>query len=299
MHQQLSLHSIIPDSGLKITLHTLAALSGMSPERIFTHCLAWTPKRPFQPVLAAGQVNKIEQYRLTLTCDLIQKDENEPTKHAKVLQEIGFNEATDELRKRKWTMNSSEIPEAGKRKVTSQPRLSATIEEGDPFQLMEKLGYMFSNEYWLKGYRIVMGDIVIAIFRICLKSKNEPSMGSEEFVKMEQEEEEEEKNGEVMEIDKEEVIDLEMMDTKPVIKEEQKEEKEGRKEGRDFKLLELLDSSGQWMIKAHIDVKQSVDVEAITSATGQLEKLQQDMVGLFDLVLPDRNSFDTTIRARR
>lgn len=70
MPQQLSLFTSIPIDELTITLHTLSLLTGMPPSPLLEHSLIWEPRNAFRPVLAAGQVNQIEQYRIRATCDL-------------------------------------------------------------------------------------------------------------------------------------------------------------------------------------------------------------------------------------
>ncbi|CAN6602033.1 hypothetical protein TRVA0_002S00540 [Trichomonascus vanleenenianus] len=238
MYQQLSLYSHIPDAELRITLHTLAALSGMHPRQVFQHCLVWTPKYPFKPVLKAGQVNQIEQYRITTVSDV-----------AKNESAAGFEEDAGALRQRKWTVNVYEVPEAGKRRVTSQSIMSSKIEDGDPFQFLDSLGYKLNQEYWLKGHQFVLGDIVIVLQRVCIKKSANGTSDDQ------------------MEIDS-------------------------------VKPLDLIDPSGRWFVKAYIDVKMLTDMDAMNSATAQLERLQSDMGGLFELTMPDRMSFDTRVKTR-
>ncbi|KAA8917348.1 hypothetical protein TRICI_000503 [Trichomonascus ciferrii] len=230
--QQLSLHGFIPDAEVKISLHTLHAICGMPPQRIFEHCIVWVPKNPFKPVMGAGQVNQIEQYRITSSAD-ISKEETEP-------KVVGFHENPDVLQKRRWTLQIHEIPEAGKRKVTSQSILTSTIVDGDePFNFMDKLGYKYSYEYWQRGYRFILGDIVLTLFRICIQDTSSTD---------------------------------------------------------EIKPLKLLDPSGRWTMKAHINVRQLTDMEGINNATSQLEKLQTDLTGVVDLVMPDRNCLNTRIK---
>jgi mediator of RNA polymerase II transcription subunit 18 len=163
MHQQVSLAGIVRDAEIKITLHTLAALSGMQPVKIFNHSLVWLPTNPFRPILAAGEINQIEQYRITTDYNLY-SDEKAPQNVS------GFRENTDLLRTRPWNMYIKEVPEAGKRKATSQSTLVSKIVESDPFEFMNKLGYSFSNEYWVKGYEFVFGNIVVRLFRLCVQN---------------------------------------------------------------------------------------------------------------------------------
>jgi mediator of RNA polymerase II transcription subunit 18 len=268
MHQHLSLHSSIPDSQLKITLHALASLSGMSPRHIYDHFLIFQPQNPFQPVLAAGQVNQIEQYRISAQCDLtLLPNENS---HGSA---IGYDENSEVLAKRNWNMIISEVPEAGKMKVTSQSLLTTKVIEGNPLNFLNSLGYIYNYEYWLKGYRFVMNDVVIELFRVCIKT-NDTKIDPE--VKIQNEEIEH---------------DVEMKESEKIKKEDNEDSL-----GRLYRDLKLLEPSGRWTIKAYIDVKRLVDLEAIKSATNKLERLRNDLAGLFDLKMPDRNCFDTRVR---
>lgn len=180
MPQQLSLYGSIHDADLKITLHTLVALTGMEPRPIFSHNLIWIPKHPFRPVLAAGQVNQIEQYRICLHSDLVAYTRSQ-TKTSPGLNESRINAQfqhveglvapfTSEraaLSSRNWINQVAELPEAGKRKVISQSLLSAQVTTGDPFGFLENLGYTFSSEYWIKGYQFIYGKVVLELFRLC------------------------------------------------------------------------------------------------------------------------------------
>lgn len=180
MPQQLSLYGSIPDANLKITLHTLVALTGMEPSHIFSHNLLWVPKHPFRPVVAAGQVNQIEQYRICLTSDLVAytKSQNPSWSNADdkrinaQFQKIPdlvtpFNSGRDTLVSRAWVNNVAELPEAGKRKVISQSLLSSQVTSGNPFLFAENLGYTFNSEYWVKGYQFIYGKVVLELFRLC------------------------------------------------------------------------------------------------------------------------------------
>lgn len=252
MHQQLSLHGSVQDGEIKITLHTLAALAGMHPSSVFDHCLVWTPRNPFTPVLAAGQVNQIEQYRITSTSSLIKGKETLPI-------ELYGDGNAEALATRDWEVGLSEIPEAGKRKVTSRSMFSSKVVEGNMLDFLNNLGYTFSYEYFIRGYRFVMGDVVVTLFRT--------------FIPREKEDE-----------------DMKEVDATGAATEEESKDS-GEK-------IQLLDPSGQWTVRAEINVKQLVDVDAIANATSQLERIQFDLMGLFELSMPDRASFDTRVKAR-
>lgn len=63
--------------------------------------------------------------------------------------------------------------------------------------------------------------------------------------------------------------------------------------------LELLDKSGKWIVKAYSDVASVTDIEGINAATAALETLKTDLSGLFDLVQPERNCFETRMKRVR
>ncbi|CDO56388.1 hypothetical protein DV495_001287 [Geotrichum candidum] len=63
--------------------------------------------------------------------------------------------------------------------------------------------------------------------------------------------------------------------------------------------LELLDKSGKWIVKAYSDVALVTDIEGINAATAALETLKTDLSGLFDLVQPERNCFETRMKRVR
>lgn len=58
----------------------------------------------------------------------------------------------------------------------------------------------------------------------------------------------------------------------------------------------LLDESGQWVVKAFFDVTSVTDLPAIEVATAELETAQQDLRGILSLVVPSRASFNTRYR---
>ncbi|ANB11225.1 Mediator of RNA polymerase II transcription subunit 18 [Sugiyamaella lignohabitans] len=280
MYQQLSLVGSLKDAEIKITLHTLAALSGMKPTRIFNHHLVWIPTYPFNPVLAAGEVNQIEQYRITCDTSLV-----DPASEDEYLPPAGFKENKDFLQTMPWKMIISEVPEAGKRQVTSQSILESAIVEGSPFEFMEKMGYKFSHEYWSKGSEFVFGNIVVRIFRICVKDQiTAPTTEDQNLADTT------EGSGTA---DNAMVIDDDSFGDKITAETALASQKAA------YQPLKLLDKSGQWSIKAFLSVKQLTDLESIITGTAQLEKFQAEMAGLFELKMADRNSYDTRLRANR
>lgn len=61
--------------------------------------------------------------------------------------------------------------------------------------------------------------------------------------------------------------------------------------------LDLVDPSKQFIVKAHISCKSVTDLPAMETATAELLALQKDVKGLVSLDLPERQAFDTRVRA--
>lgn len=268
-NQQISLAGLIQNSDLKIVLYTLASISGMTPRRILEHCICWAPTNPYKPTLGPGQVNQIEQYRITtkrrerdrssqtevpqkplkgisnVDIDVDMTEDGDPGAEA---QTDGDGQDSDALfDSSRWTLHMSEVPEAGKRKSTSRSTYTSQIIQGNVFDFLENLGYSFAYEYWVKGYEFVVNKVLVRIFRILVH----PTQGDDQNPK-------------------------------------------SRK--ADDK-LQLIDSSGQWTVTAEINVKHLTDVDAVAQATAQLEKFQQEISPLFELKMPDRTSWDTRVRS--
>lgn len=153
MPQQLSLYSSVPDSELKVSLHTLVALTGQRPRSIFSHSLV------FIPIGSTTQPNTSthEQYRLRLETDGLSGPSDVHS----------YVKDPTPLLKLPWTMIVAELPEAGKRRVVSQALLSTQIQH-TPFEFITNLGYEFSSEYWVRGYQFTYGQIRIHLFRLCV-----------------------------------------------------------------------------------------------------------------------------------
>lgn len=171
-NQQISLAGTIQNSELKIVLYTLASISGVKPRKVMDHCISWVPTNSFRPTLGAGQVNQIEQYRITTTCEEDEEQEDQSKPDASNVVDVDMDEqplpatkTTTDLDK-KWTLHMSEVPEAGKRKTTSRSTSKSRVIQGNVFDFIENLGYSFSYEYWLKGYEFVVNRILVRIVRI-------------------------------------------------------------------------------------------------------------------------------------
>ncbi|ODQ81257.1 hypothetical protein BABINDRAFT_160632 [Babjeviella inositovora NRRL Y-12698] len=56
--------------------------------------------------------------------------------------------------------------------------------------------------------------------------------------------------------------------------------------------LQLLDRSGQFLVRAYVNVAKMTDVDALSRANTELLLLQAELAGLFDLAMPDRMCMD-------
>lgn len=295
MPQQLSLFTSIPTDDLKITLHTLSLLTGMPPSPLLEHSLIWEPRHTYRPVLAAGQVNQIEQYRIRATCDLtllsvdvpdalksapsdyMLAKEKEILMKAVILSYIDPNpETQDLLSKREWNLHIAELPEAGKRSVISQSILSAQPQVGNnPFEFLDKLGYMYKHEYWIKGYMYVYNNIVINIFRLCAYQGNNLNTKNTNI-----QDEQQQSQPTANFLSQKDILNMELPSLEAL------------------ENLRLLDGTGRWTVQTFINVDSVTDIDAINSATLELEKLKNETSGLFDLEMPDRTAFDSRIKRR-
>jgi hypothetical protein len=163
--------------------------------------------------------------------------------------------------------------------VVSQTILNATVVESDVFEFVSGLGYQFDYEYWTRSYEFVFGDVVLKLYRLCVKdedngSKEISAAGDQTVGDFSRNVLESSTIDEPMSLDANDDVSLRANIYNP---------------------LKLVDSSGRWAVKAYVDVRQLTDPEMV-SATSQLEKFQTDISALFDLTVPDRNSFDTRIR---
>lgn len=62
--------------------------------------------------------------------------------------------------------------------------------------------------------------------------------------------------------------------------------------------IALVDPSKQYTVKAHVACKSVTDLPALEAATTELLAFQKDVKGLISIQLPDRQAFDTRVRAR-
>lgn len=290
MPQQLSLYASIADADLKITLHTLVALTGMEPRPVFEHNLIWAPKHPFKPVLAAGQVNLIEQYRIRMAVDLVsyaKKSLGGGTETAQAGQ-AGSAEGPEEK-----TIRFEEVPDLILPYATTihNANANANTNSSDKAEKIQNL----SSRDWilhvaelpdagkrktisqaLLSTQVVTGDTFALAGNLGYTWTHEYWVKGYQFI-----------DGKV-------VIELfRLCEADP----DHHEHSTGGG-GKSKPVLRLLDPSGRWAIKAYTNVQAVTDIEAVTVGTQALERLKGEVAGLFELDQPDRNSFDTRIKKR-
>ncbi|ODV96853.1 hypothetical protein PACTADRAFT_32353 [Pachysolen tannophilus NRRL Y-2460] len=262
MVHQLSLVAEIPQPQYMLSVSTLAAITGMTPEDLSLHVVLLKPKFPFNPEIQAGKVNQIEQYRIRITSSFDSSSGTQQRAQAQAQLEsqsiFEFNKNSNDLTSRKWTIQVSEIPSAGRRTVSSQNIYESTIvntgAHNDLIGYLDELGYSLETEFWIKGVRFYHNDIIIEIYRIYVKSDNISTV----------------------------IVPI------------------GEKEQDLAKLykLELLDKTGKFFVKCFVNVERQTGVESITKANKQLDLLKNELSGLIDLEIPDRIAMDSRVNSK-
>lgn len=126
MVHQLSLVSSIPHSSYIQTVSTLQALTGLtSPQPINTYTLLTRPHDVFKPKFEPGKVNQIEQYHMRCTTTW----SDVTSENLDISKPIMKNDESNEIyadrlfvgddTKKEWTLQISDIPNAGKNQVCS------------------------------------------------------------------------------------------------------------------------------------------------------------------------------------
>ncbi|ANZ77470.1 BA75_04604T0 [Komagataella pastoris] len=304
MVQQVSLVSSIQQSQLQLILETLKSLTGMVPARLSTYTVVLTPKFPYSPEFQTGKVNQIEQYKMRMTTEWKQ-DVEEPIDNTIELKDYElFNKNhLEALNKenRIWTLQISDVPLAGKRAVSSQTLYESTIcSTDDVVGYLDELGYMPETQFWTHGYKFYRNDIVIAIYRVFMKQKQDSAPNSKENTaaatngSTRSDTAIESKNTDDMKIELDMDIDMKMdVDTNAESNPETKEETI-EPETR----LELIDKSKEYFIKAYVNVAKMSDVENLSRATSLLEHLKSELEGLIEFSIPNRASMDSRIGSR-
>lgn len=121
MVHQLSLVSSIPHSSYAQTVLTLQALTGLSlPQPVATYTLLAKPHDVFRPKFEPGKVNQIEQYymRCTTTWDDVSSNIEIGSPVFKDSSAIYVDRLFVDGTKKNWTLQISDIPNAGKTQET-------------------------------------------------------------------------------------------------------------------------------------------------------------------------------------
>lgn len=182
-------------------------------------------------------------------------------------------------------LHIAELPEAGKRSVISQSILSAQPQIGNtPFEFLDKLGYVYKHEYWIKGYMYVYNNIVINIFRLCSYQGNNLTSSSAAAAttpSSSPDSNPQEPQNNTKFISQKDILGLDLLNLEKL------------------QNLQLLDQTGRWTVQCFINVDSVTDIDAINSATLELERFKSETGGLFDLEMPDRSAFDARIKKRQ
>ncbi|CDR41660.1 CYFA0S07e04742g1_1 [Cyberlindnera fabianii] len=153
MVQQLSLFGQITRSQHDITAVALGTLTGSAPSPYTTYTLLASPKRvvKYEPNSKNAQ---FEQYKLHLKSpyDDTKKDRSE------------YSE---------WVLQVSDVPSAGKRKISTQAIVESCIlvqKDQSIDTVLDSIGYLVEKEYLVKGVRVFYGNIVIEMFQVLVKT---------------------------------------------------------------------------------------------------------------------------------
>jgi mediator of RNA polymerase II transcription subunit 18 len=138
--QELSLYGHVPAHREPLVRRLLSTIAAMPPDRIITHHLVFKPKRP-RPQPGTGPAGQSELYTLQLVAEVREeKEEN---------AELAPEEKVKKyLEGRKWVLKLADIPEGGRRPVTSRTVMSSEVSKGDIFAFMGNLGYKYGSLHW-------------------------------------------------------------------------------------------------------------------------------------------------------
>ncbi|RPA72746.1 hypothetical protein BJ508DRAFT_216778 [Ascobolus immersus RN42] len=160
--QELSLFAAVPHSRVPQVLRILSTWTQMKPQPILTHHLIYKPKRPRPPVGTVTNAQEMYHLQLVSTID----DEEEVKKEEDVKHD-------DYVNRQKWTLRFTDIPEGGRRNVTSRSVMMAEVEEGDVLAFMDALGYVFVSSYLTSGHTLIHNDLTLSLTELLL-----PPMGT-------------------------------------------------------------------------------------------------------------------------
>lgn len=262
MVQQISLVAPLAAAQQELALATLAAFTGMPPLAVRVHSLLATPTARYYPKSEPGKVNQIEMGRIRVSreesADLTQSSVDSTADSAARGLSIMQNER---LGHSAWTLLLSDVPLAGARATALQSIYELTITAGNVLPYLSVLGYKMDAEYWTRGTRFFKGAVVIEVSRVWVVDAEARQAAS---------------SAGGAEADAQPESDSSVRDV--------------------YVPLRLLDPSGQYMVRAYVNVARMTDVDAMSRANADLVKLQTDLSGLFSLVVPDRMAMDGRVK---
>lgn len=214
MVQQLSLFAALPQHQQTLLDTVLSTLTGAHPQDFSCLTLLLSPKNivKYEP---NSKNTQYEQHRLKLktTFDADRKRE--------------------ELKE--WILEASDIPSAGKRKVSTQNIVESCVvlsESQTVEQVFDRLGYAVEKEYVVQGRRWCYGNVVIELFSVLVGDERKP-----------------------------------------------------------------LDAAQ--VVKCFVNVDKATDIELLQRSSQELLALKNELSGLIELEIPDRNSMDSRIGVRK
>ncbi|MCJ1389348.1 Mediator of RNA polymerase II transcription subunit 18 [Xylographa bjoerkii] len=73
---------------------------------------------------------------------------------------------TTDISKHQWSIEFRDLPDVpGRRPVTSRLMASVPVTGGDPFHVMNSLGYNYVSEYLIQGHQLIHNNIIILLQR--------------------------------------------------------------------------------------------------------------------------------------
>lgn len=301
MGHQLLLTSCIPHNKYTQTVATLQALTGSrSPQTIATYTILTKPKNVFKPKFEPGKVNQIEQFYMK--CTTIWDDEASKTLDIGVPvipgnSEINVDRLFAGKEVKHWTLQISDIPNAGKTPVSAQNFYESTV-------VHHHTGVKEPTPK--KSTPAPVADEVIEISPETPKNETSPQESTTiaEDTKMADASEEETKDSFLQFLEDlgygvvnqywmkgirffqgDIVIEI----FKIFVRDDDAPFQESK-----IKLL-LLDDSNAFQIKAYISVPKGTSVDIINKRTKDLTTLQATLHNLFELSVPDRMSMDSRV----
>jgi mediator of RNA polymerase II transcription subunit 18 len=313
MVHQLLLISTVPHSKYVQTEATLQAITGLlSPQPIATYSLITRPNHIFKPKFEPGKVNQIEQYYMKC---ITTWDDNDFSIKDPVLEDslIFVKKLFDSKSpERIWTLQISDIPIAGK----NQPCCAQTINEST----------VIHTHTSLNGQKDVIPETIPENDQLPENNKSDAMDLDIMEIKQYSPLHEVKLKDEKFKRPKRDSISIDRLDTPQndsflqflsdlgydvinqywikgvrffyndiVIEIFKIFIRDDNYTGKEIK-LKLLDESNTFQFKAYINIAKSTNVDAINSGTKELLKLQDLLLNLLKLEIPDRMFMDSRVR---